>query len=104
MPKVKKLLNSGNFLEQVVIAMVLVVNSVIGGFSWVDLVWLAVLTVRLQVFDYNNWLITLSDYNCTEWLVKNKAANVPITFEETVIDSLLIKDVTRSHMTRKKKI
>ena len=33
MPKVKKLLNSGNFLEQVVIAMVLVVNSVIGGFS-----------------------------------------------------------------------
>ena len=83
--------------------MVLVVNSVIGGFSWVDLVWLAVLTARLQVFDYNNWLITLSDYNCTEWLVKNKAANVPITFEETVIDSLLIKDVTRSHMTRKKK-
>ena len=67
MPKVKKLLNSGNFLEQVVIAMVLVVNSVIGGFSWVDLVWLAVLTVRIQVFDYNNWLITLSDYNCTEW-------------------------------------
>ena len=67
MPKVKKLLNSGNFLEQVVIAMVLVVNSVIGGFSWVDLVWLAVLTVQIQVFDYNNWLITLSDYNCTEW-------------------------------------
>ena len=66
MPKVKKLLNSGNFLEQVVIAMVLVVNSVIGGFSWVDLVWLAVLTVRIQVFDYNNWLITLSDY--TFWL------------------------------------
>ena len=66
MPKVKKLLDSGNFLEQVVIAMVLVVNSVIGGFSWVDLVWLAVLTVRIQVFDYNNWLITLSDY--TFWL------------------------------------
>ena len=26
--------------------------------------------------------IALSDYNCSEWLVKNEAANAPITFEE----------------------
>ena len=54
---------------------------VIGGFGWVDPVWLTAWTVRLQVFDYSQ----LSDYNCTEWLVKNKAANAPIKFEETVI-------------------
>ena len=29
--------------------------------------------------------ITLSDYNYTEWLMKNKAANAPITFEEIVM-------------------
>ena len=29
-----------------------------------------------------NCPITLSDYHCTEWLVKNEAPNVPITFEE----------------------
>ena len=38
--------------------MVIVINSVIGGFSWVDLVWLAASTVRLQVSDYSQ----LSDY------------------------------------------
>ena len=54
---------------------------VIGGFGWVDPVWLTVSTVRLQVFDYGQ----LSDYSCTEWLLKNKAANAPIKFEETVI-------------------
>ena len=27
----------------------------------------------------------LSDYDCTEWLVKYKAANAPITFEEIVM-------------------
>ena len=53
-------------------------NSVIGGSSWVDLVWLATLTVLSQMSDYSR----LSDYNYTEWLVKNKAANAPITFEE----------------------
>ena len=53
-------------------------NSVIGESSWVDLVWLATLTVLSQVSDYSR----LSDYNYTEWLVKNKAANAPITFEE----------------------
>ena len=43
--------------------MVIVINSVIGGFSWVDLVWLAASTVQLQ---------------------KNRAANAPITFKEIV--------------------
>ena len=55
--------------------------AVIGGFGWVDPVWLTASTVRLQVFDYSQ----LSDYSCTEWLLKNKAANAPIKFEETVI-------------------
>ena len=32
-----------------------------------------------------NCPITLSDYNCTEWLVKYKAADAPITFEEIVM-------------------
>ena len=55
--------------------------AVIGGFGWVDPVWLTASTVRLQVFDYSQ----LSDYNCTEWLLKNRAANAPIKFEEIVI-------------------
>ena len=61
--------------------MVIVINSVIGGFSWVDLAWLAASNVRLQVSDNSQ----LSDYNCTEWLVKYKAADAPITFEEIII-------------------
>ena len=42
--------------------MVIVINSMIGGISWVDLAWLATWTVRLQVSDYSQ----LSDY--TVWL------------------------------------
>ena len=61
--------------------MVIVINSVIGGFSWVDLVCLAASTVQLLVPDYSQ----LSDYSCTEWLVKYKAGDVPITFEEIVM-------------------
>ena len=53
----------------------------IGGFSWMDLVWLAASTVRWQVSDYSQ----LSDYNWTERLVKNEAADAPITFEEIVM-------------------
>ena len=59
--------------------MVIVISSAIGGFSRVDLVWLAASTVRLQVSDYSQ----LSDYNCTEWLVKSEAADAPITFEDS---------------------
>ena len=64
-----------------VVAMVNLINSVIGGFSLADLVWLAASTCQLQVSDYSQ----LSDYNCTEWLVKNEAADAPITFEEIIM-------------------
>ena len=60
--------------------MVVVFNSVIGGFGWVAFVWLTT-TVLLQVSDYSQ----LSDYSSTEWLVKNNAANAPITFEEMLM-------------------
>ena len=65
--------------------MVIVINSVIGGFSWVDLVWLAASTVQLQVSDYSQ----LSDYNWKEWSVKNEA---PITIEEFVM-IMIIKEI-----------
>ena len=42
--------------------MVIVINSVIGGFGWVDLEWLAASTVWLQVSEYSQ----LSNY--TVWL------------------------------------
>ena len=83
--------------------MVIVINSVIGEFSWVDFTWLAASTVRSQVSDYSqlsdhrcpitaNCPIKLFDYTCTEWLVKYKGADAPITFEEivTVMISLVI--------------
>ena len=38
-------------------------------------------------------LIILSNYNYTEWLVKHKAADAPIAFEEIVMDMIrLIRD------------
>ena len=43
--------------------MAIVINSVIGRFSWVELVWLATPTFRLQVSDYSQQ----SDYNFTKW-------------------------------------
>ena len=51
----------------VVVAMVVVINSVIGGFGGKDSVWLDASTIRSQVSDYRQ----LSGYNCTEWFVKN---------------------------------
>ena len=62
MSKAKNLAISNFFLRVSVVAMVIVINSVIGGFSWVDLVWLAASTVQLLVPDYSQ----LSDY--TVWL------------------------------------
>ena len=52
--------------------------------EWTSYDWL------LQLFDYMcsitaNRPITLSDYSCTERLVKYKAADAPITFEEIVM-------------------
>ena len=65
--------------------MVIVITCVIGGFSWVHLIWLANVTVRLLVSDYSQ----LSDYTVqlqptTQWLIKYKAVNAPIKFEEIV--------------------
>ena len=58
--------------------MVIVMNSMIGGLSWLHLKWVADLTVWLQVSHCSQ----LSDYNPTH--VKNKAVNTPIKFEEIV--------------------
>ena len=70
----------------VVIAMVIVINSVIGRFSWVDLVWLATSTVREQVSDYS----LLLENNCSEWFVNNEAADALITFEEIVMAKIYL--------------
>ena len=48
------------------VAMVIVINSVIGGFSWVDLVRLAASTVQLPVSDHSQ----LSDYTVRLQLFK----------------------------------
>ena len=53
--------------------------------------WLAASAVRLQVPDYNQ----LSDYNCIEWLVKYKAADASLTFEEIVMVMINIKKLIR---------
>ena len=53
--------------------MVIVINSVIGGLSWVDLLWLAAstdYTVRLQLY---------------RMIVENEAADALIAFEEIVM-------------------
>ena len=49
-----------------VVAMVIVINSVIGGFSWVDFVRLAASTVQLPVSDHSQ----LSDYTVRLQLFK----------------------------------
>ena len=46
-----------------------------------DSVWLEAPTVQLPVSDYSQQ----SDYNWMDLLVKIKAANAPITFEEIVM-------------------
>ena len=45
-----------------VVAKVIVINYVIGGLSWVHLIWLADVTVRFQVSDY----CQMSDFNPTQ--------------------------------------
>ena len=86
--EVREIINNGNRTEWSPIRSVIVrvINKIgrpqSGGFSqWVDLIWLAALTVRLKVSDYGQ----LSDYNFTEWSVKCKAADATITFEEIVM-------------------
>ena len=53
---------------------------------------MANVTVLLQVSDTANCPITLSDYNPTQSLVKDRAVNATIKFEEIVMD--MIKDST----------
>ena len=86
--EVREIINNGNRTEWSPIRSVIVrvINKIgrpqSGGFSqWVDLAWLAALTVRLKVSDYGQ----LSDYNFTEWSVKCKAADATITFEGIVM-------------------
>ena len=43
--------------------------------------------------------ITLSDYSCTERLVKYKAADAPITFEEIVMVMINYEIVTTIDLT-----
>ena len=59
--------------------------------SWVNLVWLAASTVRLQVSSYSQ----LSDYNCTEWFVKNEAANASIIMFVEFVMVIIIFVFTR---------
>ena len=62
--------------------MAIVINFVIDRFCRVDFVcFVYASTVRLQESDYSQ----LSNYNCTERLVKNKAGHPPIAFEEIVM-------------------
>ena len=49
----KQLLLLGQTFSVFSIAMVILINSVIVGFSWVDLVWLAASSVLLQVSNYS---------------------------------------------------
>ena len=64
--------------------MVIVIKSVVDLTERTKYDWLP------QLSDYRcpitaNYAITLFDYNSTKWLVKNKAATAPITFEEIVM-------------------
>ena len=72
-----------SFKRQVVVAMVNVINSVIGGFSSLNVVELAALTLWLQLSNYSQ----LSYYTMQLQLhrtvnEKNRAGDAPITFEE----------------------
>ena len=64
----------------VVVAMVIVINYVIGGFSWVHLIWLADVHVTFQ---FHRPIST--PHNNNYILVKNKAVNAPIKFEKIVM-------------------
>ena len=64
--------------------------SVIGVFSWVHLIWLANVTVRLQVSDTitTNCPITLSDYNPIYTMISGKQSPLnarPVKFEELLM-------------------
>ena len=54
----KKYITNSSTLIESVVAMVIVINYVIGGLSRVHLIWLADVTVRFQVSNYSQ----LSDF------------------------------------------
>ena len=59
-----------------VVAIIMVINSVIDGFAWwTQYDWL------LQLSDYSQ----VSDDSCIKWLAKNKAAVGPVKLEEIVL-------------------
>ena len=65
--------------------MFILIISAIGGLAeWTYYDWLLQLSNNRCPIKAT-CLITLSSYNCTEWLVKNEAANAPIIFEEFVM-------------------
>ena len=66
-------------------------------FLW--LLWSILWLVDLTEWTWHDWLLLLSDYNCTEF-VKNEAANAPNTFEEIVM--VMIKTSTREYSKVKK--
>ena len=48
------------------------------------LLWSTLCLVDLTERTKYDWLLQLSNHNSTEWVMKNKAATAPITFEEIV--------------------
>ena len=70
--------------------------------EWTSYDWL------LQQSDHRclitaNCLIILSNYSCTEWWVKNEAANAPITFEEIVMVMIIAWITCSRHSVGKTK-
>ena len=65
--------------------MVIAINSVIGGLSWVHLIWLADVTVRFQVSDYSQ----LSDFTVRfqPYIIisEKERINAPIKFGKVVM-------------------
>ena len=70
---------------QWVVARVIVIKYVIGGLSWVHLIWLSDVTVRLQP------TVRFQPYKI---ISENIAVNAPIKFEKIVISMVMIKRET----------
>ena len=76
--------------------MVIVIDSVIGGLSWVQLIWLADInvTVQLQVSDYSqlsNFTVQLQPYTI---ISENRAVNAPwIKFDKIVMVTIKGKTI-----------
>ena len=80
--------------------MVIVINFLMGGIGWLDLIWLVASTVRSQLSHYSQ----LSSYSCTEWLLKNKAANASITFQEILMVIIIAYIACSRHSVGKQSV